>query len=531
MRACFLAALLAPGTRAAITPEWIDGAGNWASCAKTTTVFGVYVCLTSQSATNGLAKANHIANVVYQLLDNDADGNVDAPDVVNHMIDNKYYMVVAYTENDEMDNPPNGKGQMTGIYEAYPNSCDTPSNRGASNTDRSTWAAAKDTQSGCDANRDATTEEVLHLITEAASALYPSIWGQTSASSAGAALAATNGDCGHGYSGDYKDPSSSACTGQYAYNDETCDAACYIVEGIYWAIATYIGGLYTSARAGGTQNEWLMCTPDDGMAVVPEGVANARTLQSGSAAMYALVSDRTTAGHEWIPLIMPNGDYEVGGATNNIPYAATFSSATAASSGASTAASSGAGGDEGDKHGDEGEGGAPPADSPVVSVEFTIAGSVDDVTSGHEASLRNAMAQAAGVPAANVLIALASASVKVTAGISPPSGTSVSDVLSAVQTNLPDAAALTDALTDAGWADVVVESAPVAAQTTAGALSEASIQAAADAIAGAYVGMATWLLVVVIAVPSVLVLLVCILVYCCCFKKKSTTKVAIVPPQ
>ena len=97
MRACFLAALLAPGTRAAITPEWIDGAGNWASCAKTTTVFGVYVCLTSQSATNGLAKANHIANVVYQLLDNDADGNVDAPDVVNHMIDNKYYMVVAYT--------------------------------------------------------------------------------------------------------------------------------------------------------------------------------------------------------------------------------------------------------------------------------------------------------------------------------------------------------------------------------------------------------------------------------------------------
>ena len=42
-----------------------------------------------------------------------------------------------------MDNPPNGKGQMTGIYEAYPNSCDTPSNRGASNTDRSTWAAAK----------------------------------------------------------------------------------------------------------------------------------------------------------------------------------------------------------------------------------------------------------------------------------------------------------------------------------------------------------------------------------------------------
>lgn len=52
--------------------------------------------------------------------------------------------------------------------EATINSCDVPSNRGASNTDRSTWSAAKDTTSGCSTDRDATVEEVLHLITMAA---------------------------------------------------------------------------------------------------------------------------------------------------------------------------------------------------------------------------------------------------------------------------------------------------------------------------------------------------------------------------
>ena len=49
--------------------------------------------------------------------------------------------------------------------------CDVPSNRGASQTDRSTWAAAVDTTAGCEGGRDATVEETLHLITEAAGKL------------------------------------------------------------------------------------------------------------------------------------------------------------------------------------------------------------------------------------------------------------------------------------------------------------------------------------------------------------------------
>ena len=114
---------------------------------------------------------------------------------------------------------PDGTGteEMTGIWEAIPNSCDTPTNRGASASDRSTWAAAVDTSGlSCDGGRDATTEEVLHLMTAAAAKVYPQLWGDSYSSAAGAAVQAANGDCGWGYSGDWKDPSGNGCTGQYA---------------------------------------------------------------------------------------------------------------------------------------------------------------------------------------------------------------------------------------------------------------------------------------------------------------------------
>ena len=78
---------------------------------------------------------------------------------------------------------------MTGTYEAFPNSCDTPTNRGAT-ANRSSWAAAVSNtpgSTGCDPRRDATTEEVFHLITEAAGTVYPGKWASTRSSEAGVA--------------------------------------------------------------------------------------------------------------------------------------------------------------------------------------------------------------------------------------------------------------------------------------------------------------------------------------------------------
>merc|ERR1711966_199478 len=237
--------------------------------------------------------------------------------VHNEMVSNNYLLYVPNAE-DESEPPPNGwpdsvgVSQMTGIFEATPNTCDVPTNRGASATDRSTWSNARDTDgmSICSNGRDATTEEVLHLITVAASVVYPTLWAATWGSEAGRALQLANGNCGWGYTGDWTDPSSLECTGQYAYDDETCGEGCLVVEGIYWACVSFIGGLYTKARASGIQREWLMATPDTSMETEPENVINARSLQSGSPALYALVSDTTSNGHAWLPNIMPDGRYQ-----------------------------------------------------------------------------------------------------------------------------------------------------------------------------------------------------------------------------
>jgi len=205
-----------------------------------------------------------------------------------------------------------------GVFEAVPNSCDTPSNRGASNTDRSTWPSARENTpgaTGCDPERDATTEEALHLITDAAARVWPAKWGATKDdSAAGVASFSANGNCGWGYAGTFKNPSGAnpPCAGQYAYSDTTCGVSCVVTEGIYWASVTWMGGLFTDARALAVADEWLMTVPDTGMAAaVPAGQANAKTLQEGSAALFDLVSDTTSVGHNWLPSVMPNGKYVV----------------------------------------------------------------------------------------------------------------------------------------------------------------------------------------------------------------------------
>lgn len=305
--------------RGAVLHDWVDGTGMFASCGKTTTVFGVAVCVSPAAWKASQRKCNHIANVVLQLLDNDADGKADDTRVVRYMVGHQYYMVVPDTERDleTMRPPPRGVGQMTGVWEAVPNSCDTPGNRGASNTDRATWAAAVANTpgaTGCDPNRDATTEEVFHLITHAAGKLWPHKWGPTETSAAGAAIFAMNGNCGWGYAGDFGDPSGStpACTGLYAYDDHTCDVGCVVDEGIYWSSVAWMGGLMTDDRAAFASDEWQMTVPDASMrGVLPGGQANARTLEEGSPAMYALISDTTSEGHEWLPSIMPDGRYNV----------------------------------------------------------------------------------------------------------------------------------------------------------------------------------------------------------------------------
>ncbi len=70
-----------------------------------------------------------------------------------------------------------------------------------------------------------------------------------------------------------------------------------------------------------------MVSPDASMAVVP-GVSNARSLQAGAPALYAMVGDTTSTENRWIPSIMPDGKY-----TGPITAALTAASPLAGTSG------------------------------------------------------------------------------------------------------------------------------------------------------------------------------------------------------
>ena len=80
---------------------WADGAvllhdppSGWSACHKVTTVFGVAVCVTPAAWSVSQERCNHVVHVFYQLMDNDADGNVDDSTVHAHMVANGYLLFV-----------------------------------------------------------------------------------------------------------------------------------------------------------------------------------------------------------------------------------------------------------------------------------------------------------------------------------------------------------------------------------------------------------------------------------------------------
>jgi len=314
-------------------PIYKDGTGLFKKCKKTTQVFSVTICYTQKAWDKGdKKKIDHIAHVLAQHIDNDADGEIDHPDLISYVVNNDMFMFVKYDESEQAQKPDDGWGQMTGLWEAVLNSCNVPSNRGASDTDRSTWSSAVENTPGstqCNPGRDATVEEIHHLLADAAAQLYPDEWGTTSSSKAGSLVLALNGDCGWGNNWINPGGQNPKCTGTYAYNDQTCKEDCRIVEGVYWASISWIGGLYTSEYASDIGNEWLMTVPDSSMTALPKTYKNAATLEEGAPDLYNFISDTTSQTHLWLPRIMPNGVY--GGKSNdntNQPVAAPISNPT-----------------------------------------------------------------------------------------------------------------------------------------------------------------------------------------------------------
>lgn len=214
-------------------PFWTTPPASYQHCGRITDVFGVLLCVSEQAWVGCEramlseedenprypSKCDHVANVLAQLLDHDADGSPDDPFVVQAMIKAQSVLVFAVGEsemtepNGEFKIPPTSRGQDLYYKEVFPNSCMVPSNRGAgSDLDRSTWEGLRHQDSyiteNCDNRRDATVEEVFHLITAAAAEVYPKTWGLSFESEVGRELKRLNGNCGWGFRGNWIYPGS-----------------------------------------------------------------------------------------------------------------------------------------------------------------------------------------------------------------------------------------------------------------------------------------------------------------------------------
>jgi len=211
-------------------------------------------------------KILHAANVMAQYLDNDEDGVVDNPLVLNALVTKKAFMAMAKNERElnkffNSDPPSDMSGQDLFAEETIPAS---------SSEDRF----------------DATLEEVLHLITSVGySHVYPGIWGEQAGSAAANAMDKARG-------GHYTSiPSSYPSAAWYHYDDATCEYNCMVTEYVYWAVTSLMGAQNYGERCQEIVHEWELCTPEQ--------------VKDNDPDIYSLITDSIHG----MPLLLPDGSY------------------------------------------------------------------------------------------------------------------------------------------------------------------------------------------------------------------------------
>ena len=234
---------------------------------KKVNVFGVYVYGTCKVEDSDLLRA---ANVLAQYLDNDEDGLVDNPLVLQKMIENKAAMAMFGKENssfkrrffrtNEGDYTPESAQDLYG-EETHPN-----------------W----DNNSPF----DAAFEEVLHLVTtKGYSLVYPDVFGEFKGS-----LIANAMDIARGGSFD-EIPSQYPSSAWYTYDDQTCEYGCQVSEYFYWALTSLLGAQDYPGRIDEIGNEWKLNTPE--------------LLQNNDTSVYSILTNPIYA----LPTTLPDGSY------------------------------------------------------------------------------------------------------------------------------------------------------------------------------------------------------------------------------
>ena len=225
-------------------------------------VFGIDIYAISTVEDNKLL---HTANIMAQYLDNDEDGIVDDPLVMDKMLENRAFIVIWKNEKDLYNvEPPSGReGQDLGNDEIHPNFV----------------------SNGRIGEFDASLEEVLHIINSAGhSAAYPNAFGQNIDSDLANAMDIARG-------GQFMTiPNSYPANAWYSYDDKTCDyQTCQTIEYLYWAITSILGA--QENRLNEIDNEWKLNTR--------------QKVENTDTAIFSLITNPIYK----IPTILPDGTY------------------------------------------------------------------------------------------------------------------------------------------------------------------------------------------------------------------------------
>ena len=198
------------------------------------------------STSHDKSQFQHATKITAGWLDNDGDGSCDDPRVCRELKRNGATLMLFKDEGAADSLFDFGWGmdsallynliniELNGLWlqdlyfdEIHADSC--------------AFVETEDHNSTCSSHFDATLEEVLHLVTGAGASRVYGDFAESKHSKLGRLLEGLNGNCGWGFSGDWRDPSGGNCTGFYAYDDETCDFSCIVTEGLYWGLTSLLG--------------------------------------------------------------------------------------------------------------------------------------------------------------------------------------------------------------------------------------------------------------------------------------------------
>ncbi len=184
------------------------------------------------------SKILHVAAVVSELLDNNEDGIVDDP-LIMESLQNLNAMIPIFnsewasSQDDVYDNYSGCLGAALYRNEINPNH---PGHWGI----------------------DATVEEVLHTINNCGHVnVYPNIFSLMPNSS----MMSDAMDIARG--GQFLEiPANYPEDAWYHYNDNTCDYECMAIEYLYWCLVSYMGVLNDTETCYGISDEWELCSPE-----------------------------------------------------------------------------------------------------------------------------------------------------------------------------------------------------------------------------------------------------------------------------